>query len=66
MELRLYDIVKLAQDSQGLPGGSRGTVVDEFDGGVMVEFLDTDGTTREVLDIPLAQLLLVERPAVHA
>lgn len=66
MEFRLYDIVKLAQDSQGLPRGSQGTVVDEFDGGATVEFLDEDGSTRGLIDIPLSQLRLVERPTVHA
>lgn len=66
VEFRLYDIVKLAKNSQGVPRGSTGIVVDEFDGGAMVEFLAEDGRTRALLDLPLSDLRLVERPPVHA
>lgn len=66
MEFRLFDIVTLAQDSQGLPRGSEGTIVDEYEGGAMVEFLAEDGTTIALLDVPLADLRLLERPVVPA
>jgi hypothetical protein len=60
-EIHLLDRVELTSGTEEWPAGTTGTVVDEFDGGVMVELVGPDGATLALLDLPLAGV----RPVGH-
>lgn len=58
--MKELDIVKLKSDFQGLPAGTKGTIVLEYDGTAFeVEFVDKSGDTIDVLTTPSNVLELV-------
>jgi hypothetical protein len=66
MDFRLFDIVALVKPLDELPRGAQGTIVDEFDNGVTVEFLNARGETLALLDLPTNDVSLVERLPIRA
>lgn len=57
----LHEIVELVSGTENWPAGTSGTVVDEFDGGVMVELVGPDGSTLDLLDLQLSEVEPVAR-----
>ena len=57
------DVVKLVKDFNGLPAGTEGTIVLEYDGTAYeVEFVDSEGETIDVLTTPADMIALVDHP----
>lgn len=51
--MKELDVVKLVKDFGGLPAGTEGTIVLEYDGTAYeVEFFDLEGETIDVLTTP--------------
>ena len=47
------DVVKLIKDYKGIPSGTQGTIVCEYDGKAFeVEFFDDNGDTIDVVTTP--------------
>ena len=60
--MKELDIVKLNKDFNGVPAGTVGTIVLEYDGTCFeVEYFDDDGDTIEVLTTPTTMLDLVAK-----
>ena len=58
--MKELDVVKLKSEFQGLPEGTQGTIVLEYDGKCFeVEFVNSDGDTIDVLTTPADILELV-------
>lgn len=58
--MKELDVVKLTKEFNGLPVGTKGTIVLEYDGTFFeVEFVDSDGDTIDVLTTPAGILELV-------
>ena len=61
--MKELDVVKLVKDFNGLPAGTEGIIVLEYDGTASdVEFVDSAGETIAVLTTPAAMLALVDHP----
>ena len=61
--MRLFDIVRLVKEFNGLPAGTEGTIVLEYDGTAYeVEFVDSEGETIDVLTTPADMIALVDHP----
>lgn len=59
--MKELDVVKLVQNFNGLPAGTEGTIVLEYDGTAYeVEFVDPEGDTLDVLTTPADMLALVD------
>lgn len=59
--MRLLDIVRLVKEFNGLPAGTEGTIVLEYDGTAYeVEFVDSEGETIDVLTTPANMIALVD------
>ena len=55
--MKELDVVRLAEDFSGLPAGTEGTIVLEYDGThYEVEFFDADGNTIDVITTPATVL----------
>lgn len=51
--MKELDVVRLVNDFNGLPAGTEGTIVLEYDGTAYeVEFVDSEGETIDVLTTP--------------
>ena len=51
--MRTLDVVRLRKDFAGMPPGTLGTIVLEYDGVLYeVEFVDADGRTLAVITTP--------------
>lgn len=51
--MKELDVVKLTREFEGLPSGTEGTIVSEYDGRYYeVEFFDPSGETIDVLTTP--------------
>ena len=51
--MKELDVVTLKSDFNGVPAGTQGTIVLEYDGTAFeVEFFDKDGRTLDVLTTP--------------
>lgn len=51
--MKELDVVTLKNDFNGVPAGTQGTIVLEYDGTAFeVEFFDKDGRTLDVLTTP--------------
>lgn len=58
--MKELDVVKLNTEYKGLPAGTEGTIVLEYDGEAYeVEFFDEGGDTLDVLTVPTKNLDLV-------
>ena len=58
--MKELDVVRLTSEFNGLPIGTEGTIVLEYDGKCFeVEFVDGDGDTIDVLTTPIDVLELV-------
>ena len=58
--MKELDVVKLKEEFQGIPVGTEGTIVLEYDGTYFeVEFFDEDGDTIDVLTTPASILEVV-------
>lgn len=58
--MKELDVVRLTEDFQGLPVGTKGAIVLEYDGTHFeVEFFDDDGDTIDVFTTPAEKLELV-------
>lgn len=58
--MKEFDTVKLIADFSGMPTGTVGTIVLEYDGTAFeVEFFDADGDTINVVTTPASVLALV-------
>ena len=58
--MKELDVVKLTQEFEGVPSGTEGTIVLEYDGRYYeVEFFDSNGDTIDVLTTPANILELV-------
>ena len=61
--MKELDVVRLTKDFKGLPAGTEGTIVLEYDGTFFeVEFFDDAGDTIDVLTTP-ANVLELESKA---
>lgn len=60
--MKELDVVRLTKEFEGLPIGTEGTIVCEYDGKAFeVEFFDTEGDTIDVFTTPVEVLeLLIE------
>ena len=60
--MKELDVVRLTKEFEGLPIGTEGTIVCEYDGKAFdVEFFDSDGDTIDVFTTPVEILeLLIE------
>ena len=60
--MKELDVVRLTKEFEGLPIGTEGTIVCEYDGKAFeVEFFDNDGDTIDVFTTPVEVLeLLIE------
>ena len=60
--MKELDVVRLTKEFEGLPAGTEGTFVCEYDGKAFeVEFFDTEGDTIDVFTTPVEVLeLLIE------
>lgn len=55
--MKELDVVKLTKDFKGLPAGTKGAIVLEYDGSCYeVEFVDSEGDTIDVLTTPAGYL----------
>ena len=61
-EMKELDVVRLTKEFEGLPIGTEGTIVCEYDGKAFeVEFFDNDGDTIDVFTTPVEVIeLLIE------
>lgn len=51
--MKELDVVKLVKEFKGLPAGTKGAIVLEYDGSCYeVEFVDSEGATIDVLTTP--------------
>lgn len=58
--MKELDVVRLKSDFQGVPAGTEGTIVLEYDGTAFeVEFVDKDGYTIDALTTPTDMIELV-------
>lgn len=58
--MKELDVVRLVSEFKGLPVGTEGTIVLEYDGEYFeVEFFDSEGDTIDVLTTPIDVLELV-------
>lgn len=58
--MKELDVVRLISEFNGLPAGTRGTIVLEYDGTHFeVEFFDNDGETIDVFTTPASALEVV-------
>ena len=58
--MKELDVVKLKEEFQGIPVGTEGTIVLEYDGTYFeVEFFNEDGDTIDVLTTPAGILEVV-------
>ena len=61
--IKELDVVKLVKDFNGLPTGTEGTIVLEYDGTAYeVELVDSEGETIDVLTTPVDMIALVDHP----
>lgn len=61
--MKLLDIVCLVKEFHGLPSGTEGTIVLEYDGTAYeVEFVDSEGETIDVLTTPADMIAPVDHP----
>ncbi len=60
--MKELDVVRLTKEFEGLPAGTEGTIVCEYDGKAFeVEFFDSKGDTIDVFTTPVEVLeLLIE------
>ena len=59
--MKELDVVQLTESFSGIPAGTKGTVVLEYDGThYEVEFFDSDGDTIDVVTTPARVLELLE------
>ena len=60
--MKELDIIRLTKEFEGLPIGTEGTIVCEYDGKAFeVEFFDSEGDTIDVFTTPVEVLeLLIE------
>ena len=60
--MKELDVVRLTEEFEGLPIGTEGTIVCEYDGKAFeVEFFDSEGDTIDVFTTPVEVLeLLIE------
>ena len=57
--MKELDVVRLTKEFEGLPIGTEGTIVCEYDGKAFeVEFFDNDGDTIDVFTTPVEVLEL--------
>ncbi len=56
----LFDVVELQTDHEGWGAGTRGTVVEAFRDGVMVEIADEEGRTLAILSLPYDSVRALE------
>ncbi len=61
MEPALFDVVELRIASGEWPAGTTGTIVERFRQGAVVEIVDSDGRTRDLLEVPYDVLAVVPR-----
>ena len=58
--MKELDVVRLTKEFEGLPIGTEGTIVCEYDGKAFeVEFFDTEGDTIDVFTTPVEVLELL-------
>ena len=58
--MKELDVVRLTKEFEGLPIGTEGTIVCEYDGKAFeVEFVDTNGDTIDVFTTPKEVLIVV-------
>lgn len=58
--MKEIDVVKLIKDFEGIPAGTEGTIVCEYDGKYFeVEFVDEQNETIDILTTPAELLELV-------
>ena len=62
MIMKELDVVRLTKEFEGLPIGTEGTIVCEYDGKAFeVEFFDSEGDTIDVFTTPVEVIeLLIE------
>lgn len=59
--MKELDVIKLIEDFSGIPAGTKGTIVLEYDGTHFeVEFVDENGDTIDVVTTPSKLLELIE------
>lgn len=60
--MKELDVVRLTKEFEGLPIGTEGTIVCEYDGKAFeVEFFDSEGDTIDIFTTPVEVLeLLIE------
>lgn len=60
--MKELDVVRLTKEFEGLPAGTEGTIVCEYDGKAFeVEFFDSEGDAIDVFTTPVEVLeLLIE------
>ena len=60
--MKELDVVRLTKEFEGLPIGTEGTIVCEYDGKAFeVEFFDSEGDTIDVVTTPRKVLELLEK-----
>lgn len=60
--MKELDVVKLTKEFSGLPIGTEGTIVHDYDGTMFeVEFFDDKGDTIDVFMTPKDHLMLVSK-----
>ena len=60
--MKELDVVRLTKEFKGLPAGTEGAIVLEYDGTFFeVEFFDDDGDTIDVITTPADALELVSK-----
>ena len=60
--MKELDVIKLIEDFSGIPAGTKGTIVLEYDGTHFeVEFVDENGNTIDVVTAPSRLLELIEK-----
>lgn len=58
--MKLFDVVRLLKNRNGLDSGSEGTIVHIYDEkDCEVEFFDKDGNTIDVFIVPFQELELI-------
>ena len=60
--MKELDVIRLTKEFEGLPAGTEGTIVCEYDGKAFeVEFFDSEGDTIDVFTTPVEVIeLLIE------
>jgi hypothetical protein len=59
-DLHPHDVVELERACGRWPAGTVGVIVDEFNGGVVVEVVGSGGETLELLDLPAGHVRAAE------